>query len=160
MVKGTIIGSEKITARFREIDQKALPKLTAKIQKVVIQLQAKVIKDKLSGQVLKVRSNNLRSSIHQEVSTNGNTIVGKVGTNVEYAAFHEYGFNGTQNVKEHLRNIKIAFGKPLKKPKLVTVRAHGRKVDYPEKSFLRSAMEDMKDEIMVAMTEGMKEAIE
>jgi hypothetical protein len=42
-----------------------------------------------------------------------------VGTNVEYARPHEYGFNGTVTVKEHLRLVKKAFGKSLKTPKEV-----------------------------------------
>lgn len=159
MIKGTIIGSEKIVAHFNAISEQAMPKLTARIQKVVLQLQAKVVRDKLSGQVLKVRSNNLRSSIHQAVSVNGNVITGIVGTNVEYAAYHEYGLSGTVNVKEHLRTIKIAFGKALAKPKTITVRAHGRTVNYPEHSFLRSAMADMSDEIRESLSEGVKEII-
>lgn len=158
MIKGVIIGSEAITARFERMKD-AMPKLTAKIQKVVVELQGKVIKEKLSGQVLKVRSNNLRSSIHQTVSVDGSKITGIVGTNVEYAAFHEYGFSGNQNIKEHLRTIKIAFGKPLKKPKIVTVRAHQRSVEYPEHSFLRSELANMADEIRVAISEGTKEII-
>ena len=159
MIKGVVIGSEAIIAKFKQSEAQAMPKLTARIQKVVLQLQAKVVRSKLSGQVLKVRSNNLRSSIHQAVTVGGNKITGIVGTNVEYAAFHEYGFSGPQNIKEHLRTIKMAFGKRLKKPKIVTVRAHQRQVEYPEHSFLRSAMADMADEIRVAISEGVKEAI-
>lgn len=177
MIRGVIIGSEKITTRFNKIQAQALPKLTARIQKVVIKLQGAVIKDKLSGQVLNVRSNNLRSSIHQSVTTSGGTITGIVGTNVEYAAYHEYGLNDTINVKEHLRRTKaekIAYVKGKNKGKLnplamrkaqkkkaatITVKAHTRKVNYPEHSYLRSAMADMQGEIRVEISEGMKEAI-
>lgn len=177
MIQGVIIGSEKVTAHFKQIGPQAVPKLTARIQKVVISLQAKVIQNKLSGQVLRIRSNNLRSSIHQEVAVAGSTITGIVGTNVEYAAYHEYGLQGTVNVKEHLRrtkSVKIAFAKGKNKGKLnllatrksqkekaatITVKAHTRKVDYPEHSFLRSAMADMTDEIKMAVSEGMKETI-
>lgn len=160
MIRGVVIGGEAVAARFERAAAEAMPMLAQRMQRVTVKLQAKVVRDKLSGGVLNVRTNNLRSSIHQGVTVSGDKVTGIVGTNVEYAAFHEYGFSGTQNVKEHLRKIKVAFGKPLKKPKLVSVRAHERKVEYPEKSFLRSAMEDLRSEIMVELTAAVKEVLQ
>jgi len=159
VIKGVVIGSENTIQKFERIKNIAMPKVAEKIQKVVIKLQANVIKEKLSGQVLRVRTNNLRSSINQSVITEEGKVTGIVGTNVVYAKFHEYGFNGEQNIKEHLRTIKMAFGKPLEKPKIVTIKAHQRKVSYPEHSFLRAAMAEMSDEIRFSISEGIKEAI-
>lgn len=172
-MNGIIIGSEAISARFNNIGTEAVPRLTARIQKLTVKLQAKVIQDKLSGQVLKVRTNNLRSSIHQEVTASGGKITGTVGTNVEYAAFHEYGFDDTVEVKEHMRRTKaekvyfsrgkrkgmeneLAMIKAQKKKKAtITVKAHTRKINYPEHSFLRSAMADMAGETRMQLSEEM-----
>lgn len=160
MISGTIIGSERIAAKFDRMREQALPKLKRRIARIVTKLQARVVTNKLSGQVLKVRTGTLRRSIHNEVTVSSGSVTGIVGTNMEYAAFHEYGFHGTENVKEHMRTIKQAFGQPLKSPKKITVRAHTRKVDYPEHSFLRSAFADMRQEIMFDMAEGVKELIQ
>ena len=159
MIKGTIIGSEQIIAKFERMQAQAMPKLQERIARIVIKLQTRVVANKLSGQVLKVRTGTLRRSIHNDVITTGSSVTGIVGTNLEYAAFHEYGFQGTQNVKEHLRTIKQAFGKPLKSPKKITVSAHARQVNYPEHSFLRSALSDMRQDILVDIHGGFKELI-
>lgn len=159
MIKGTIIGSEQIAAKFDRMQAQAMPKLQERIAKVVIKLQSRVVANKLSGQVLRVRTGTLRRSIHSDVIATGNSVTGIVGTNMEYAAFHEYGFHGTENVKEHLRTIKQAFGKSLKSPKKITIHAHTRQVDYPEHSFLRSALADMRQEIMFDLADGVKELI-
>lgn len=59
-----IIGSEAIRYKFEHINSHAMPRLAAKIQKLTIRLQAKVVQDKLSSQALNVRTNNLCGSIH------------------------------------------------------------------------------------------------
>lgn len=166
-----IIGSEAIRYKFENMGRQALPRLTAKIQKLTIRLQGAVQRDKLSGQVLNVRTNNLRSSIHQEVTTSGGKITGIVGTNVEYAAIHEYGMNDTVEVKAHMRRTKaekiyftrgkrkgleneLAMLKAQRKKKAsISVKAHMRKVNMPERSFLRSAMADMADDTRVELAE-------
>lgn len=104
-------------------------------------------KMKLSDDVLHVRTGRLRRSITQEVTDDALSITGVVGTNVEYARFQELGFSGTQNVREHLRTIKRAFGKAVKGgPVTFTVAAHARKVDYPAHSFLASSLKELEPE--------------
>ena len=158
-MKVEIVGGDSVQQRFRDMSSNIFPALQRKVTAAAIRLQTHVIKDKLSGQVLRYRTNNLRSSIHQDTTIDGTVVTGTVGTNVEYAARHEYGFNGSENVKEHLRTIKMAFGKSLKKPVAATIRAHSRRINYPEHSFLRSALADMHDGMMTDIAEGVKEAI-
>lgn len=54
-------------------------------------LLERAVKLKLSGQVLKVRTGRLRSSITHEVRDVGGTVELVVGTNVAYARIHEFG---------------------------------------------------------------------
>jgi bacteriophage protein of unknown function (DUF646) len=159
-IEAVIVGDDELRAKFQRASGTIDGKLVDSMGRITIRLQAHVVRNKLSGQVLKVRTNNLRGSIHQEVSRDGSGIVGRVGTNVEYAAFHEYGFSGTQNVREHMRTIKMAFGKMLKTPKRIVISAHARHVDYPEHSFLRSALDDQRTEIMAELGNAVKEAIQ
>lgn len=159
MIKGTIIGSDRVAAKFERMQAQVMPKLTERIARIVIKLQARVVSSKLSGQVLKVRTGTLRRSIHNTVTAVGNIITGIVGTIMEYAGIHEFGFKGPETVKEHLRTIKQAFGQPLKSPMKITIHAHTRQVNYPEHSFLRSALADMRQEILVDIYGGVKELI-
>jgi hypothetical protein len=65
-----------------------------------------------------------------------------VSTPVKYARPHEYGFHGTVDVREHMRTIKQAFGRPIE-PGRGHGSAHSMKMNLPERSFLRSALMDM-----------------
>ncbi len=118
------------------------------ITRLTLKLQAMVKADKLSGQVLKVRTGNLRRSINQIVEEDGERgPVGSVGTNEKYAPPHELGFKGEVQIREHLRTIKTAWGRVLSEPVTATVRASTRKVDLPQRSFLRSALDDIRPEV-------------
>lgn len=131
-----------------------LPKAGAKIiektrvamTRVTLMLLGRT-KDNLSDKVLNVRTGRLRRSITQEVLDQEGVIVGQVGTNVNYAAAHEFGVNMDVKIQEHVRLVKQAFGKQLKHPVWATVRPHTKRMVLPERSFLRTALETMTDEI-------------
>lgn len=155
-----IIGGDRVLSKFDRMRSGIEPQLVQRMNRITIRLQSHIVRDKLSGQVLHFRTNNLRGSIHPAVTNENGAVVGTVGTNVVYAAVHEYGFNGTETVKEHLRTIRQAFGRPLKSPRQVTVRQHSRTVSFPVRSFLRSAMEDMHNEIIDELAASVKDVIE
>lgn len=133
--------------------------LVQRVQRLVIALQVHVVSDKLSGQVLNVRTGRLRRSVNQAVVTTDTTITGVVSTPVEYAPPHEYGFLGVVTVKEHLRQVTQAFGKPLKEPVTATVREHSMHMHFPPTSFLRSALKDMHDEILEEIQQAVSEGV-
>ncbi len=116
--------------------------LNVAITRLTLMLQRDVKAQKLSGQVLNVRTGTLRRSIDYAVAETPTAIVGKVSTNVRYGRRHEYGFSGTETVRAHLRSIKQAFGRSIN-PKTVQVASFTRSVNLPERSFLRSALQDL-----------------
>jgi len=116
------------------------------IERLAIQLTGKIKSEKLSGQVLNVRTGTLRRSISYQIQQTGTDTIAKIGTNVKYAAAHEYGFNGTASVRNHVRNITQAFGKQIN-PVMVQVKAHNRKMNIKENSFARSALNEMQKDI-------------
>lgn len=59
---------------------------------------------------LDVRTTRLRNSISTKVEKRGNDYVGRIGTNVVYGAFHEFGFSGVQQVKAHNRIVGRVSG--------------------------------------------------
>lgn len=79
----------------------------------------------------------------------------EVGTNVIYAARHNQGFNGTEQVpatrmKAHRRTLTQVFGVKLAEPRVVEVasyvrKAHSRKGNTPKRQFLGLGPHDMED---------------
>ena len=92
------------------------------------------------------------------MSDTGGSTTGTVGTNVSYAAAHEYGFKGAQTVKSYMRTAKTVFGRQLRSPVTFAVRGHARQVNIPERSFLRSALADMSGEIPAGINAAIQRA--
>lgn len=147
MLNTSISGADALAKKLSKLPQDIRSEVKASMTRLCLKLVAKVKSDKLSGQVLKVRTGTLRRSVSYRVVDTPTELAGYVGTNVKYAAAHEYGFAGTVTIREHLRTVKQAFGKSLKEPTVATVRSHSRKVNLPERSFIRSAIRDMEPEI-------------
>jgi phage gpG-like protein len=159
MISAELLGDGPALDRLRALRDSANAGLARAIAKLGIDLQNHVQQDKLSGQVLKVRSGALRSSIDVETDQSATTITTTVFTDhLDYAAAQEYGFFGTVNVRASLRQIKEAFGHPIA-AKTISVRAHSRQVDLPARSFLQSALDDMAPNISADVEDALREAI-
>jgi hypothetical protein len=146
MISFTVQGD---TAVVRMLQAK-VPALTGAVRgsitRATFMLVGYVKANKLSGQVLKNRTGTLRRKINGRVIETANTITGQAGVKLAYAAAHEYGFDGTVNVRESLRTIKQAFGRSIA-PVTFTVKAHSRRMHLPERSFLRSSLHELTPEI-------------
>lgn len=153
MITVKITKGEGLGKKFRD----TIPNIQSGVQKKIMRLALKMtgkVMGKLSGDVLRVRTGRLRRSIHPEWDFKQGYSGATVGTNVEYAAIHEYGFSGSVQVKSFQREMTKAFGKPIS-PTQVTVRAHTRNANMPERSFLRTTLREMNSEIV----EGLQKAI-
>jgi phage gpG-like protein len=136
-----LIGGAAIAAKLDSIPARMRGELDQGIGRLALRAQA-LVRDKLSGEVLKVRSGKLRASVTEQMAGGAGSVGAILSSAVPYAAVHEYGFSGTQNVRESLRTVRQAFGKPIS-PVQAVVRAHSRQVDFPERSFLRSALAEL-----------------
>lgn len=159
MLKMEFIGGDVLAAVLRSYGGKVQTAIVQSIGRSALRLQSEVMDNRLSGQVLNIRTGNLHRSIHQQVTSSGGLVVGEVNTNVRYGVAHEYGFTGTVNVKASMRQIRQAFGRPLKSLRYVQIRAHSRNVKLPERSFLRSALRDMKPEIEADLQKSIEGAL-
>jgi phage gpG-like protein len=160
MINGEITGAEELRVKFGALPGAILSKLVIVMNAAMIDLQAKVKNDKLSGQVLSRRTGRLSRSINEKVTQDGTLIKGSVGTNVVYAAAHEYGFQGAVTVREHVQMRTQAFGKPIKNgPIAVTIRAHAMKMNLPERSFLRSSLAESASSIRAQLNNAVAEAV-
>lgn len=152
-------------AKVKNVLVKTMPAIERTVRTEALNIVAVVKRDKLSDQILRVRTGRLRRSITAEFKSEGETFLAMVGTNVKYARAHELGFDGTVNVTSHAvkaftRMQSTAFGKPMKEPRIVNVRAHvvkahAVKMHIPKRPFLRPAAE----ENITRMTTNIREAM-
>lgn len=160
MVRWEWLGSEQLVSHLQQMNAHIESEVANSVGILTLRLQRRVKSPNLSGKVLNKQTGTLARSIDQFVERGHGAISGVVGTNVAYGRAHEYGFNGSVGVKAHLRQIKQAFGRSLKQPLSVQVRAHNRQIRLPERSFLRSALREMEGEIAAeinrAVERGMK----
>ena len=153
-------GSVEIVARLEALPEKLRASLRKKVPFLALLLEDHIKSDKLSGQVLNVVTGRLRRSIHSDVIETGTSIEGRVSSSgdVKYAAIHEYGFSGAETVRAHTREIKQAFGHAIT-PRTVNVREFVRQMEMPERSFMRSSFDDLKDVLRRGLVSAINEGL-
>ena len=146
-------GLQETSAQFDAYPAALQAALGAKTTELAAAL-TDLIKNKLSGAVLNMRSGALRDLIAASVTADAEGVRASVGSegDVKYAAIQEYG--GKTSAHEIL---------PVKGDVLAFVAGSGqhfaRRVEHPgslipERSYLRSSLEDMKDEILTALADA------
>ncbi len=96
------------------------------------------------------------------------------GSPTVYAPRHEFGFQGMEQVRAHVRHITQAFGKPLRAPRgflegpksvrgaggrFVHVRAFTRQAYTPARPFMRPALHDSGEMIERIFSRNIAEAL-
>ena len=150
MISATIkLGA--VTAALDGLPAQVVKAVAKKVQALAVNLQHHIVADKLQGQVLKHRSGALGQSIQTETTTTGPTTTGEVFSagDVKYAAIHECGFHGVETVRQHVRTM--AFGREVA-PFLCG--PFTRQVDLPERSFMRSSLDDHAERIVAGIREA------
>ena len=158
MITAYLVGDEQLLQRLRALPDTVNTGLVRGITHLGIELQRQVRQERLSGQVLKSRSGALKSSVDLRVAQSARGVTANVFTDLQYGAAQEYGFAGTVSVGASLRRIKQAFGRPIAE-KTISIRAYDRRMDLPERSFLRSALEDMTPAIREGLEAALAEAV-
>ena len=134
MITVQVIGQDQIIAKLGRVPEAARNQLLKTFNRIGYGLQAYIQSTKLEGQYLHHRSGRLSASIHPEFVNSATEIKAVVGTNVEYARVHEYGFHGTVEVKQHQR--KTPSGK------MCIVKAHPMTMNVAEKPFMRDSLRE------------------
>jgi phage gpG-like protein len=152
-------GLDETSARFDAYPAALQAALGAKATELAATL-ADLVKNKLSGAVLNTSSGALRDSIAASVTADPDGVLASVGSegDVKYAAIQEYG--GKTSAHEIL---------PVKGDVLAFVASDGqhfaRRIEHPgsvipERSYLRSSLDDMRDEIFAALADCAADAWE
>lgn len=140
-----MVDSVDVHIQFNEENNRVKVEIRRTITALTLKLQRMVQEDMLSGQRLNVQSGRLRGSLASKVEESGGVIEGIVsagGAHVKYAFIHEFGLSAALSIKEHLRHIKQAFGRPIT-PRDVLVKAHSRNVNVKEKRFMRDSLDEI-----------------
>lgn len=151
------VKAEALLAKLAGAPDKLRRALVQAVNRLSVDIQRSVKEGKLTGQVLHVRTGTLRRSINREVQEREDGVFGLVGTNVKYAAMHEYGFDGAVHVGAHVRRsreqmrMKKSNVKPIGN---IMVRSHDRQVHMPERSFLRSTLKEFEPRIREDLREA------
>lgn len=154
-----IVGLDAALVRLRAMPSALQDGLARALTRASLDLQA-AAQSKLSGAVLQSRTGALRGSIAATVSASDGAVSAAVESELPYAGFQEYGFQGIESVSAHLRTIKQAFGRPLRAgSERIAVGAYDRKVDYPAHSFLRSSLVDLAAEITSGLEAAVADAV-
>lgn len=161
-----------VLAFTKDVDEFVLAKAAVGLRRGLEFARTISMREFLSGPrpaKLDVISGRLRNSVAIDVKASDKGVVGRIGSNVKYAKFHEFGFEGSVNVRSHTRHIedKLAGG-GTRGVKLIrdragnvvgqkreslnsaaargvefmeqTVKAHTRKLNYKGRPFIKPAL--------------------
>lgn len=160
-VSVVLLGDRKLEARLAKVPDNVRKAVFASVREWTLKLLARSQR-KVSGEVLKVRTGRLRRGLNDQYQESKNEIVGSVGINrrtVPYARIHEMG----GKTKPHVILPKTARVLVFQKngQTIFTTRVNHPGSKMPMRSFLRSSLTEMRDQIRVGLAEaaakGMRE---
>lgn len=151
MLNVVLEGDDKLQARLASMPARIRAELFKTVYAKALKLEGYIKQNKLQGQVLGHRSGALWRSIQNKVTQSDNRVEGVVYSSgdVKYAGFWEYGGTIPPHIIEPKRGEALAF---LMNGKMVFAKS----VQHPgytaaPRSFMRSGLRDMRDEIIEAM---------
>jgi phage gpG-like protein len=158
MISVTVVGDRELIARLERMPDRVRQALVRKVTELALKLEARV-KRKLSGEVLNVRTGALRRSIFNEVTDDSKGVIGRVASSgdVKYAGIHEFGGKTPPHDIYPVKGKALAFMMGGKQRFFKVVHHPGSKI--PERSFLRSSLNEMREEITIGLTQAVNEGL-
>ncbi len=145
MITMRMRGDKEVMRRLQTMDERVRMALRRAIEKEAIFETGYVKSRKLSGQVLNVRTGTLRRSIAYRIESGDTFVTAKIGTNVIYAAIHEYG-----GVIHHYARSSTKTHKT----------SNGWDVKMPMRSFMRTTLADNRQRIFDNQRKGALDAVQ
>lgn len=161
MFKIELKGDTELIAKLDDAPNSVRRELTREITAIVLLLEGHIKNDKLSGQVLHVRSGDLRRSVHAvlPVTQTATGVMGKVAQSgdVKYGAIHEFGGKTPAHVIEAKKGAALAFMMGGKQVFFKKVNHPGSVM--PERSYMRSSLADLREDIANRLQDAVKRGI-
>src|SRR5574337_1493461 len=153
-------GLEEAHVRLNGLPASLAAALSAKATELAAALADRVKTFKLAGGVLNAQSGARQASITADVAADGDEIGASVGStgDVKYAAIQEFGGQTAAHEILPIKARALAFmaGRGLRFARKV---AHPGSI-IPERSYLRSSLEEMSGEIAAALSDAAAAALE
>jgi len=148
MLTVQITNADALQARLASAPAAIQSALHAKAADLAERLRKHVTDDKLSGQVLQTRSGALKASITAQVDDDGGQIVARLFSagDIKYAAIQEYG--GRTAPHDIVPNKAKALAFLVHGSPVFAKIVHHPGSQIPARSYLRSALADMGDQII------------
>ncbi len=158
MITVELVGQRELSLRLTSMPAAVRSALIRKTTALSLQLEA-LVKSKLSGIVLNVVTGALRRSISHKVESGATSVKATVFSSgdVKYAGIHEFG--GTIHVPEIVPVKAQALHFIYEGKEIFAKRVRAHDVVMPERSFLRSSLEDMRTEIVAGLREAVNEGL-
>jgi len=155
----SIIGLNELMHKLNALPDAVNSALLAKSQALADALADTIRNDKLSGGILESRTGLLKDSINNTVEDAADGVNASVsaGENVPYAAIQEYGGQTKAHVIEATQGKALAFSWAGKQAFFRSVHHPGS--DIPERSYLRSAFDEMQDDILDGLSDALADSI-
>jgi hypothetical protein len=156
MIEFILQGDTELLARITGARDRLSVEIRKSLNTTNTQLQRHIVSDKLSGQVLKSHTGNLKRNILQQPAVDeGDVIEGSVGlgANAKYGIYHELGAHVPERVPVGAKALHWigADGAGV-----FAMRA--RAFDLPVRSFMRSSFLEFRDRIEESMREAVQRA--
>ena len=146
MIEGRLTDPAGLLARLQAMPAILRGEIAGRLTALATALQQHVQRDKLSGQLVAVRSGRLRDSIRVAVTDDGPAIGARIFSDAPQAARLEFGWRGNGTPAAALRSLKQRFVLPLRQGSRPPA-GRDRPIDLAPRPFLRSALDDMASEI-------------
>jgi phage gpG-like protein len=156
VITAAVVGADALAGRLEAMPRRLASALAQEASRLGEELRAAVERN-LSGGVLQQRSGRLASSIAMSVALSGGAVRATLGSDVPYAAIHEYG--GVIPAHQILPKSARALAFPWQGRGRLFRRVEMPPVRMPERSFLRSALAEMEPEIRAAMADAASRAV-
>ena len=157
MIKAELLPGQAEALRFRlaSLAGQLKDRISVQVEKESIKLVDYVVKQKLRGQVLGVKSGRLWRSVTYRIDKDGAKTVGTVGTNVFYGRLWELGFSRAQGTGSR-GGLGSKQGSRGGQPRNITARMQAyydskhpaRTETYAARPFLRPSLEENRDKIL------------
>lgn len=162
MFKIELKGDTELIAKIDAAPESVRKELTKEITAIVLELEGHIKNDKLSGQVLHVVSGDLRRSVHAvlPVLQTATGVMGKVAQSgdVKYGGIHEFGGTTSPHIIEAKNGEALHFlmgGKDV-----FFKRVHHPGSVMPERSYMRSGLADLRDDIVDRLQRAVKRGMD
>lgn len=158
MLSIEFFGDKALEQKLQENPSVIRRALIAKVMSLTLKLEAHVKQDKLSGQVLHAKTGALRRAIASRFDLTDTTITGTVyvSGDVKYAHIHEYGGRTMPHDIVPVKAKALAF--MMNGKQVFAKMVHHPGSVMPERSYLRSSLADMRNEIVSGIEETLTEA--